>query len=262
MTLPRDLPFSLEREVVIRAPRATVFRFFTDSARFASWWGEGSTIEARAGGAVRILLPGGARASGEVLALEPDARIVFTYGYDAGAPIPPGGSRVTVALADDPAGTRLHLRHDVADATARDLHVQGWRFQLSLFANAAAAAAHPDADAAADRWFAAWNEPDPAVARDAFEALATADVAFHDAFSCLSGLDDIAAHVAASKAHLPGVRLERDGPARHTQGAILADWTALRTDGTSLGRGTNLFELAPDGKVRRAVGFRTPNAGP
>ena len=37
-----SLEHSLERTVFIAATRATVFRFFTDSERFAAWWGAGS----------------------------------------------------------------------------------------------------------------------------------------------------------------------------------------------------------------------------
>jgi uncharacterized protein YndB with AHSA1/START domain len=33
------LEFTIERELVIRAPRALVFRHFTDSERWARWWG-------------------------------------------------------------------------------------------------------------------------------------------------------------------------------------------------------------------------------
>ena len=39
------LDYSLERTVTIAARRETVFRYFTDSERFAAWWGAGSTIE-------------------------------------------------------------------------------------------------------------------------------------------------------------------------------------------------------------------------
>jgi len=42
-----DLAFSLERTITIRAQRSTVFRFFTDSERFARWWGKGSEIDPR-----------------------------------------------------------------------------------------------------------------------------------------------------------------------------------------------------------------------
>ena len=46
MTLPhRNLLHSLERTVVIQADQQTVFSFFTDNDRWASWWGAGSTID-------------------------------------------------------------------------------------------------------------------------------------------------------------------------------------------------------------------------
>ena len=41
-----DLPEVLERRITIAARPETVFRFFTDSERFALWWGEGARIEA------------------------------------------------------------------------------------------------------------------------------------------------------------------------------------------------------------------------
>ena len=39
----------LDRTVVIRARPETVFGFFTDSGRWAAWWGAGSTIDPQAG---------------------------------------------------------------------------------------------------------------------------------------------------------------------------------------------------------------------
>ena len=41
-------------------------------------------------------------------------------------------------LDSHPAGALVQLTHEFADAAVRDHHVQGWRFQLSLFANAMA----------------------------------------------------------------------------------------------------------------------------
>ena len=160
-----SLEHSLERTVLIAAERSTVFRFFTDLARFAAWWGAGSRIEPRPGGAVHILHPGGVVSSGEVVEIEPDRRIVFTYGFESGQPIPPGSSLVTITLAQEPLGTRLHLRHELPSASARDEHVQGWRYQLALFANVAAADQHTDLDARVDAFFEAWAEPDPVARR-------------------------------------------------------------------------------------------------
>jgi len=83
----------LDRTIVIGAPPAAVFRYFTDSSRWAAWWGEGSTIDARPGGRVLVRYPGGVEAAGEVVEVSAPSRIVFSYGYVSGKPIPPGSSR-------------------------------------------------------------------------------------------------------------------------------------------------------------------------
>jgi hypothetical protein len=49
-----ELDHRLEREILIRARAATVFGFFTDSDRFARWWGAGSRIVPEPGGEVTI----------------------------------------------------------------------------------------------------------------------------------------------------------------------------------------------------------------
>ena len=252
----KELDHALERTVLIRAPRETVFRYFTDSARFASWWGPGSAIDGRPGGAVRIRYPNGATASGEVLSIRPPEAVAFTYGYDdPGKPIPSGGSRVTITLEDHPEGTLLRLRHDVADAATRDAHVPGWRFQLALFANVAAREAHAGAAAAIDRFFAVWSETDPARRTAELASIAAPDVSFRDAWACTSGIEDLAAHIGAVQVHAAGSALARDGEPRICQGTALADWVARRPDGGSAARGTNVFDLAPDGRIARVVGI-------
>src|SRR4051812_34560192 len=138
MSATITLPQALERTVTIGAPPATVFRYFTDDARWAAWWGAGSTIEARPGGRVYIKYPGGVEVSGEVLEIQPPDRLVFTYGFNSGTPIPPGASRVTIELSPTAEGTRLTLAHAFADEAVRDHHIQGWRYQLSVFANVVA----------------------------------------------------------------------------------------------------------------------------
>ncbi len=87
--------FRVGRDLLIRAQLETVWRYFEDTVRFARWWGDGSSIQARAGGAVRICYPDGSTASGEILEWKPKNRIVFTFGYDDPAkPIAPAGGRI------------------------------------------------------------------------------------------------------------------------------------------------------------------------
>jgi uncharacterized protein YndB with AHSA1/START domain len=248
------LPFSLDRTVVIHAPREAVFRYFTDTRRFAAWWGAGSSIDPRPGGRVVIRYPNAVEAGGEVLSIEPPARIVFSYGYATGSPIAHGASRVTIALAEIDAGTRVELRHELADAAVRDEHVQGWRYQLAVFANVVADELFGAVEATVDAWFAAWAR-EGAARRDALAAIATRDVGFRDRYGCVDGLDELDTHVGAVQRFVPGVRLERDGPVQQCQGTAVARWVVRAPDGTERFRGTNVFELAPDGRISRVVGL-------
>ena len=207
------LDHTLERTVLIRARRDTVFRYFTDSARFAAWWGAGSTIDGAAGRRGAHPLPerrhrvgGGARPSAPRKRWS--SRTATTI---PASPSPAGdrGSRSRWRSMRE--GTLLRLRHDLADAATRDAHVPGWRFQLALFANVAAREEHAGAAAAIDRFFALWSEPDPARRLAELASIATPDVSFRDAWACTSGIEDLGAHIGAVQVHAAGAALVRDG---------------------------------------------------
>lgn len=248
------LTHRLERTVAIEASCETVFRFFTDPARWAAWWGQGSTIEARPGGEMRIRYPDGTMAAGEVVEVVAPERIVFTYGYVKGAPIPPGSSRITIELEAEGTGTHLHFLHEFADPAVRDLHVQGWRYQLSVFANVVADEVHARASDIVDAWFEAWAEPDAKARRDGFARVVAPQIRFKDRFSLLEGLDDLVEHTGAAQRFMPGIRLQRRGGIRQCQGTVLADWTALSADGQPRMSGTNVFVLSGDGRITSATG--------
>lgn len=250
------LDFSLDRTIEIRARRATVFRFFTDPERWARWWGTGSTIDARVGGAMLIVYPGGARASGVVTEVVDGERLAFTYGYEGeGKPIAPGGSRVTITLADTAAGgTRLVLRHDVASRALADDHVQGWRHQLARFADVIGADAFAAAGEHVRAWIEAWNEADPARVRALLAPVVADDVSFRDAHGDVHGLDELVGHVAALRRFMPGLRLEARGPVRRGHDVALADWAVVGPDGKAIMTGTNVVRLAADGRIAEVVG--------
>jgi uncharacterized protein YndB with AHSA1/START domain len=248
-------PHRLDRTILIQAPRETVFRFFTDSARWAAWWGAGSTIDARPGGQVRIVHPGGAEVLGEILTVQPPDRIVFTYGYASGNPIPAGASTVTIELTRVAAGTQLSLTHTFAEAKPREEFVQGWRYQLALFSNVVADEANANVAPHIDDWFRAWSEPDATAREQMLGRLASTDVQFRDRFSHLNGLTDLLPHIAAAQRFMPGITMKRHGEIRHCQGTVLADWTATGADGQPRGRGTNVFVVGADGKFAAITGF-------
>jgi uncharacterized protein YndB with AHSA1/START domain len=254
MTSP-PLPHRLDRTLTIRAPRATVFSFFTDSARWAAWWGAGSTIDPRPGGRVYIRHPNGVEAGGEVIEIEAPARLVFSYGFASGTPIPTGASRVTLTCEPHPRGTVVRLVHEFDDAAARDEHVQGWRYQLSLFANVVANDLHGGVSVRIDDWYAAWAEPAAPARERLLASIATPDVRFRDRFSAVEGVDELLPHIAATQRFMPGMTLRRDGDVRHCQGMVLADWVASSAEGQERGRGTSVFILDAEGRIESVTGF-------
>ena len=259
MTATASLPHQLERTVVVHAEPEIVFRFFTDSARWAKWWGKGSTIDAKPGGKFLIQYPEGTQAAGEVIEVVPPRRIVLTYGYVSGKLIPVGGSRVTIEVSPDARGSRVRLRHEIAEASVRDEHVQGWRYQLSLFANVVADEVAEGAATKVDAWFEAWSEKDAGRREQLLASAAAAEVRFQDRYSNLDGMQDILPHIAALQHHMPGMTIRRAGDLRHCQGTILCDWSATGNDGKPRGQGTNVFVLGPTGRIEWVTGFWPPN---
>lgn len=245
-----ELTETLDRVVEICAPRETVFRFFTDSERFARWWGEGSRIDARPGGALTIRYPNGQTASGQVLEVDQPRRIVFTY-------VMPGevSSDVTITLEEVKAGTLLRLRHAFSSAKIRDQFVQGWRYQLALFSKAVAAEAHAKVAERVDAYLRAWGDPDADGRKALLTSCASPGIVFRDAYSATAGLDDLLAHLDAVQVYMSGITLTRDGEVQLSHGTALAGWRASKADGSPAGRGTNVYDLSPDGRIARVVGF-------
>jgi uncharacterized protein YndB with AHSA1/START domain len=250
-----SLPFKLDRTVVIQATPATVFGFLTDTSRWAAWWGAGSEIDARPGGRMKIRYPDGTEATGEVTEVRAPERIVFTYGYASGKMIPPGGSRVTIELEPDGASTRLRLTHELDDAAVRDDHVQGWRYQLSLFANVVADALNAGASGVVDAWFDAWADPDADSRERTLSRIAAPHLRFRDRYSNTDGVGDLVAHITGAQRFMPGIRMQRHGSVRHCQGTVLADFVARSSDGQDRASGTNVFVFGADGKLEWVTGF-------
>jgi len=242
------MPHKLERSVTIQASPETVFRFFTDSARWASWWGAGSTIEPRTGGAMYIRHPNGVENKGEILEIVPPERIVFTYG--------PYESCVTIHLERAGDATRLALHHEFVDATVRDQFIQGWRYQLSVFANVVADEVHAGAESAVDAWLGLWSIADDGERAVVIEKIAAPGGKFHDRYSMLEGHEDLGTHIGAFQRFMSGLTMQRRGKVAHCQGTVLAEWAAITTDGAEKMSGTNVFVFSPDGKLESVTGIQ------
>jgi len=257
MTPATPTTTDIVRTIEIAAPRARVFRYFVDSERFARWWGEGSAVDPRPGGAVRICYPGGQVASGHFKEIVEPERVIFSYGYEGERqPFAPGATTVSVYLEEIPSGTRVTLRHAgiPGEEVARE-HVQGWRYQLSLFSRTVGAELHANAAEMADRWLAAWAETDPRKRRELLEACAAPEITFHDPFSALTGYEDLESHIAAAQRLMAGSSVVRLGAPVVSHGDALFHWEMRTADGQIGGRGANAVIFAPDGRMRRVVGF-------
>ena len=250
-----ELTHFVERTLDIQAPRDIVFRYFTDSAHWAAWWGAGSTIDARAGGRVLIRYPNGVQVLGEVVEIvEPDL-IAFTYGYESGKPIPPGSSQVTIRLETVEDGTRLRLTHAFAEADVRDQHIAGWRFQLSVFANRVANDIHAGAADLVDAWFASWMVTDGAERLQSLGEITAPGIRFRDRYACINGREELNDHIGAALRFMPGNRVERKGAVRHCQNTLLVDWVAKGPDGVEGMSGVSVLSLDAQGKITSVTGF-------
>jgi len=250
-----ELAHHLDRSITIEAPQDLVFQYFTTNERWAAWWGPGSTIDARSGGRVYIRHPNGIEAGGEVLEVVPPERIVFSYGFTSGDPMPIGASRVSIHLEGVGRGTRVLLHHDFAEAAVRDHHVQGWRYQLSVFANVVLDQLHADATRSVDAWFSAWSETDADTRTRALGEIGAPDVRMRDRFSAVEGIEDLTQHIGAAHKFMPGLRMEKNGEVRHCQGMVLVDWIAKAPDGQQRAAGKNVFVLREDGRIESVTGF-------
>jgi uncharacterized protein YndB with AHSA1/START domain len=117
---------------VIAASPATVFSFFSDIERWTSWQGVAGRLDPSPGGILQILMPGGQVASGRILEVVRDRRLVFTWGWEGDAPpVPPGGSTVTIELEPHALGTRLRLTHSgLEPGPVAEHHRDGWERYL------------------------------------------------------------------------------------------------------------------------------------
>jgi uncharacterized protein YndB with AHSA1/START domain len=135
----------VEQTLRIDARPETVWRYWTDPARVAQWWGEVADLDPTPGGPFRVEMErGGPTMSGEYVELVPHERLVFSFGWEegyGGPVVPPGSSRVEVTLEEDGGGTVLTLRHTGLPDAHVDEHTGGWAHFLPRLVEAAEAPA-------------------------------------------------------------------------------------------------------------------------
>jgi len=122
----------------VAADPQTVFPFFTDPEKMVRWIGVAVTLDPRPGGVFSVNTMGDDFFVGEFVTVEPDRRLVFTWGYqpppgEPDNPFPPGSSTVEVELVPDGDATIVRMRHHVP-AKLVDFHTIGWENYLGRLA--------------------------------------------------------------------------------------------------------------------------------
>jgi uncharacterized protein YndB with AHSA1/START domain len=144
---------TVEHEIRIDARPETVFGFFTDPSKMVRWMGNEATLDPRPGGVCRVGMTrdvGEAAISGEFVEVVPYTRVVFTWGWEAEMfAVPPGSTRVEVALVPDGSGTLVRLAHSEVPEASVGFHKAGWEHYLERLGVAAAGG-----DPGVDEWLA------------------------------------------------------------------------------------------------------------
>jgi uncharacterized protein YndB with AHSA1/START domain len=128
---------AVTRELVIDASPETVWEFLVDPEKIVRWKGVEAQLDAREGGAYRVLVIPGHTAIGEVVECDPPRRLVHTWGWEDGELVP-GSTTVEYELIPEGSGTRLKFTHrDLPSRESAESHTHGWDHYLPRLATAA-----------------------------------------------------------------------------------------------------------------------------
>ena len=130
------------------------FALITQPERLRRWKTVAARVDLRVGGEYRWTIIPGHHAAGTFQEIEPGKRIVFSWGWESDADLPPGASTVTITLEPEAGGTLLRLVHEGLTPEQAAAHAEGWNHFLGrLVAETSSAEG-----AGPDEWSAA---PDP-----------------------------------------------------------------------------------------------------
>ena len=153
---------SYERSVTVPLGPDETFALITEPDRLRRWQVITARVDLRAGGDYRWTIVPGHSASGSFVEVEPGKRVVFTWGWEESADLPPGASTVTITLEPADDGTLVRLVHEGLTEEQAASHAEGWPHYLGRLVKAAA-----DGDAGPDEWHAVPAELDAITAAEA-----------------------------------------------------------------------------------------------
>ncbi|MBD2872406.1 SRPBCC family protein [Paenibacillus arenilitoris] len=116
------------KEIYIECRPETLFPYFTDPQKMVRWMGSQVLLEPKLGGSLRIDFNGRDMVAGHYVEVEPNERILFTWGWIGSDTIPPGSSTVEVLLYKQDNGTLLVLKHSGLPDPRSHKHLAGWNY--------------------------------------------------------------------------------------------------------------------------------------
>jgi uncharacterized protein (TIGR03086 family) len=209
----------------------------------------------RAGGEYRWTIAPGHTAAGTFTEVEPSKRIVYTWGWEGQADLPPGASTVTITLEPAEGGTRVRLVHEGLTDEQATGHAEGWQHYWDRLLDAAVSG-----DAGADPWVTAAENLDRLSSAEA--SLAACQLVLRGLPADARGLatvcpkftvDELIEHLTGSLTHLgaaAGATMDvpADGTAEsrvaHVGQQALEAWRRRGLDGTVALRGETPAQLA------------------
>jgi uncharacterized protein (TIGR03086 family) len=234
---------AFEKSVLVPLNADDTFALITEPDRLRRWQVITARVDLRAGGDYRWTIIPGNSASGTITEVEPGRRVVFTWGWEGSADLPPGASTVTITLEPADGGTLVHLVHEGLAGVQLDNHAMGWNHYLGRLVKAAA-----DGDAGPDEWGIP-AELDPLTSAEATLAIcqlvlrgvAVAD--YHQPTVCTEfDVTQLAEHLTGSVTSLGGAAgatagAEADGSTLEARlaapaQAMLEAWRVRGLDGT------------------------------
>jgi uncharacterized protein YndB with AHSA1/START domain len=122
----------------IDAPPSAVYRYLTESSLWSRWQGRSADLDPVAGGRFQVQMAEDQIVEGTYVAVEPDTRVVITWGWRGHPRMPPGTTTVEFQLVADGSGTIVRLTHQGIPVDDLPLHRQGWTMFLPRLATAVA----------------------------------------------------------------------------------------------------------------------------
>src|SRR4029079_18791417 len=105
----KETSMPCEKSVLVPLNADETFALITQPDRLRRWQVITARVDLRAGGGYRWTVIPGTSPAGTFTEVEPGRRVVFTWGWEGSAELPPGASTVIITLEPAAGGNMVHL---------------------------------------------------------------------------------------------------------------------------------------------------------